>query len=1122
MTAPAGTPGAVPIRSESTLQPAAPEPSWSGETLPAPPLGLLAVWLAAWASRTNLLVVIRSERRLRALAPAVQALAPAAEVLALPPWDCLPYDRAPPSRAVMGERMTSLRLLARPAPAGGRVVLTTAEALAQRVPPRAAAAEAVHRLAPGEALDLVALRRFLLRTGHVVDERVDEPGEAAFRGAVVDLFPADAARPCRLELDEGRIAAIRAYDPLTQRSLDEVEELTIGAAAEIVLPEGADAELPVDAHQLPLRYPEIATLLDHLPDARLVLDPFAEQRWEAFAEQVQDAYAARRSWRQSEAAAGAEDRLVEPGRLYLDAASLGELIAARPHLRLEPQAADGFAPLPAFRRATNPHGAFLGFVAERLAAGERVVLAAADERDRRLLHGLIARRLGTAPEALPGWSEALDQPGGTVASVPLPLPEGFTAPGLAVVAATDVLAPRPVQDAARLREALLTLAELRPGDHVVHAEHGIGILRGLETVETAGAAGEHLILEYAGERRLLVPAMELDRTWRYGSAAVDVALDRLGVEAWQARCDEVAAQIEAAARALARIAHERARRRGVKLQPPREPYTRLVRRFAYEPSEDQAAAIEATLADLARGTPPMDRLVCGDVGFGKTEVALRAAAVAALAGRQVALLAPTTLLVRQHLETFRRRFAGLDVRVEQLSRLGRAKEAQAVRAGLADGSVRIVIGTHALASPQVRFQDLALVVIDEEQRFGTRHKEALRRLRREAHVLTMTATPIPRTLQAALAGVQELSVIATPPVRRQPVRTFVLPFDAAVVREALQRERRRGGRSFVVVPRIADLAPMAEELARIVPGLDVAVAHGRMQAELLDDTVLAFVDGRHDVLLATSIIETGLDMPGANTMIVWRAERFGVAQIHQLRGRVGRGRERAVCYLLHEPGKGLPPASEQRLRTLAAFEDLGAGFAISARDLDLRGAGDLVGEAQAGHVRLIGTGLYEHLLVRAIRRARGEPVADDAAPEFALGVGVLIPADYVPEPELRLDLYARLARLGDPGELDDLAEEIADRFGPLPDAVGRLLALAGIRARCRRLGIGKLEAGTKAAAATFRDAAAARLRWPQAGGELRWSGGRLLLTLSPELAEDPLAAAAALLDRLEGSERHAT
>jgi transcription-repair coupling factor (superfamily II helicase) len=1102
---------------------------WRGGTaLEAPPPGLLAVWLAAWAEaaageRGAVVVhVARRERRLRALAEAIRGLAPEVEVLLFPPWDCLPYDRAPPSRAAMGERMATLRRLAREPGAKGRVVLATAEALVQRVPPREAVADAGFRVAAGEELDLEALRGLLCRLGYAVDERVGEPGEAALRGGVVDLFPADAADPCRLELgDAGRVTAVRRYDALSQRSLEELPEFWVGAASEVVLPSGDSGgeAAPPDAHALPSCYATLATLLDHVPEARLVLDPEALECAADFEEQAREAHEARRGLRRSEAAAGtAGGALPEPERLYMGEAERQQLLSSRPRVRLVPAAGPDGRALPDFRAERDPRAAAAAFLRERLQAGERVVLAAADERDRRRLRGLAGRGVEAEAAALGRWSEIGDLAAGSLATLPTALPTGFRVPGLAVVTATDVLGPRPDRGGAA-PDALLAVGELRVGDHVVHAEHGIGVLRGLELVEAEGVAGEHLALEYAGERHLLAPVAELDRVWRYGTAEADVALDRLDGEAWRARRDGVVAQVAEAATALARLVAERARLEAPALAPPREAYARFARRFAHEPSDDQAAAIGATLADLARGSPPMDRLVCGDVGFGKTEVALRAAAAAALDGRQVAVLAPTTLLVRQHLETFRRRFAGLGVRVEQLSRLGGARGAREVREGLADGSVRVVVGTHALASPQVRFKDLALVVIDEEQRFGARHKEALRRLRRGVHVLTMTATPIPRTLQSALAGLQELSVIATPPVRRQPVRTFVLPFDGAVVHEALLRERRRGGRSFVVVPRIADLEPMAERLAAVAGDLDVVAAHGRMKAQALDDAVLAFAAGEHDVLLTTSIVETGLDIPGADTMIVWRPERFGVAQLHQLRGRVGRGRARAAAYLLHEPGHGLTGAAEQRLRTLAAFEDLGAGFAISARDLDLRGAGDLTGEEQAGHVRRIGAGLYEHLLAQALRRARGEDVPEDWSPKLRLGAGELVPDDYVPEPELRLDLYARLARLEGAGQVEDLADEIADRFGEPPEAVRRTLAVAALRQRCRAQGVSRLEVGPKAAAATFRDVAAAERRWAAldeaSGAGPRWKAGRLLLARASASPDQRLAGAAALLDAIE-------
>ncbi len=719
-----------------------------------------------------------------------------------------------------------------------------------------------------------------------------------------------------------------------------------------------------------------------------------------------------------------------------------------------------------------------------MAARAGVVLALSPEDP---IRRSLAAQLDPAPAELSGWRDLADVARGRTSLLGATLPSGFELEHLHLLGGREL--PSAARRAGAPAAVFAPAAVLQVGDLVVHEDHGIARLEAIETVDAAGQFADHLALSFAGDDRLLAPVAEIGRIWPYGSDEGGMSLDRLEGGTWSRRRDEVAAEIAAVARELARRVQERSKREAPGLKPS-ESFRRFVRRFPFEPSSDQEAAIAAVLSDLSRGRPPMDRLLCGDVGFGKTEVALRAAAIAALGGRQVAVLAPTTLLVGQHLQTFRRRFAGFGLRVEQLSRLGGGKPAREVRAGLADGSVRIVIGTHALASPEVRFADLALVVIDEEQRFGSAQKEALTRLRQGVHVLTMSATPIPRTLQAALAGLQELSVIATPPQRRVPVRTFLLPFDPAVAREALLRERGRGGRSFVVVPRIADLEPMRARLAAAVPDLDLVLAHGRMRAAELDRVMLAFAEGRHDVLLTTSIVEAGLDVPGADTMLVWQPQRFGMAQLHQLRGRVGRGRERGACYLLPEPGDALADMARRRLEALARIEGLGAGFAVSARDLDLRGAGSILGEEQAGHVQRIGTGLHQELLRRALRRARGETVEPPWTPEVALGVSALLPAEYVPEPDLRLELYARLARITAASELDDLADEIADRFGELPPPARRLLELTRLGLRCQDLAVSRLESGTKAVAATLRPASPLDGRAP-AG--VRQSGSRLLL-----------------------------
>jgi transcription-repair coupling factor (superfamily II helicase) len=1101
---------------QDPLSPPLPGP---GKELATPPEGLLAVWLAGWAGPGRTLVHVgRSEARMRRLARAVAGIRPDLDLVTIPAWDCLPYDRASPSRAAMGQRMAAFRRLANPA-RQVRLVLTVAEAVLQRMPPRSAVRDAVWRLEVAQRLDFAGFQAFLLGTGYVVDDRVDEPGEAAFRGTVVDLFPAASPEPFRLELDGDVVAAIRRYDPLSQRSIAEVDTLLVEPASELLLPAEEPAlERPEwlsrvldekTGHRragseqlLPLAYDGLETLADYLPDGHYLLDAEHTDHSEGFLETVQEAFETRRSLARVTAEIGSP---LEPAQLHLRPGEWEERTGRRPVVQLG--APDGGPALPRL----SPGRPYLQLLSERLAAGDRVVVAG--EGGRRLVQA-IERETGAAPVKAPGWPEACSVGPGKVALSSTELPAGFTVPGLTVLTAGDLLGRRVSANPSGPAQAAFQPAAFRQGDRVVHADHGVAVLRSLDKVEQDGVAGDYLALEFAGEDRMLVPASSMDRLWRYGSAESDVSLDRLESDAWRKRRAEVETGLAETAGALAALAQERVRVEAPACKATGGQFARFVGRFPFPLTEDQAQAIDATLADLARGSPPMDRLVCGDVGYGKTEVALRAAAVAAMAGRQVAVLAPTTILVRQHLHTFRRRFAGLPFRIEQLSRLARTGEARAVREGLADGSVRIVIGTHALASPEVKFKELGLVVIDEEQRFGTRQKAALRRLRSGVHVLTMTATPIPRTLGGALAGIQDLSVIATPPVRRQPVRTYLLPFDSTVVREATLRERARGGRSFFVCPRIADIGPMAQQLREIVPELDIISAHGRMKAEALDEGVLAFAEGAHDVLLATAIIETGLDIPGADTIIVWRPESFGMAQLHQLRGRVGRGRERGAAYLLHDPAQKLPAATERRLRALETFEGLGAGFAIASQDLDLRGAGDLVGEDQAGHVRLIGTELYRHLLERAFRQARGERMEEDWSPELELGTGYILPADYVPEPELRLDLYARLARLGSEGEADELAEEIADRFGAPPPPAQELMDMARLRLRCRELGVARLDAGPKAVAATFHDPAAAARRYANAADPLAWNGERLVYRRETSSPAERIAAAAALLDRM--------
>ncbi len=1007
-------------------------------------------------------VVVAGDYEAEALAHLLAEMAPERRVRLFPAWDCLPFDRAPPSPDVMGRRMRVLHDLAHHPERA--VVVATPEAVLQRLPPAsAAAAELVIR--QGEALDLAALEATLLRFGYAHADAVDEPGRFAVRGEVVDLFPA-GARPYRVTVLEGRAEAIHRYDPATQRSTRaDVDLLRVGPVTEAAGAAEGVERFPGVEHWLPTLYPELTTLFAVLPGAAVLVDPRAESRVDGILAQVAEAHRERVEVDREDEA---PRKALAPDRLYLTRTEWADATAAPAPF---PDTAPGAA-VPHFAQRSKPAAAraLKAALEKARAAGLRIVLSASRPRGLDAVCAQAARALGAEPRPVEGWADVLAAEPGAALALRLTAHEGFADDGVGVmlVTAGDLLGSRAETEGAGAAAAVPADERLAPGDAVIHLDHGIGVLDALDTVEDGALAGRDTVrLTFAKETNLVVPVEELHQVWRYGAAADGVSLDRLDGDAWHARREAVLAEVEDAARALVDLARQRDETEAPRLEPPPHDYERFAAAFPFQPTPDQARAAGAVLADLASGRP-MDRLIVGDVGFGKTEVALRAAAAAVLAGRQVAVVAPTTVLVRQHVDTFRARFAPFGIEVAHLSRLVGHAEAERVKAGLADGSVRLVVGTHAVAGKGVAFKDLGLLVVDEEQRFGTAAKAKLRALGAGLHVLTLTATPIPRTLQSALVGLQDLSVLATPPARRRPIRTLVTPFDRAAVHTALTHERARGGQSFVVVPRIEDLEPLAAELKSALPRLRFTVAHGRMAAGEVEDAMVGFAGGRGDVLLATSLIESGLDVPRANTMVVVDADRFGLAELHQLRGRVGRSGRQGVCYLMTDPARPIPEATVRRLGTLSVLDRLGSGLAISARDLDLRGAGDLVGDEQAGHVRLIGLSLYQHLLEGAIRRARGEAV-EDWAPELNVdGPLGRLPAGYIPEPEVRLDVYARLARVADPREADALEEELEDRFGPLPDEAGDLLAAARLRSLCRTHGVARLDAGPRATAYALR------------------------------------------------------
>ena len=994
------------------------------------PLAWTAAQIADALGTDDVVYLADDDQQAHALAGALRAMLPDRLVIFVPSSDALPGDVAPASPANVGARVAALHALRLAQQEGQRPRLAcvmSGEAAARRYPLPETFDRALPRLAVGDKIPLDSFAEALGEIGYFADDRVDEPGEMAVRGDVIDIFPADTGLPARVEIEDGAIAAIRSYDPATQRSVGDLEALEIGRAAE-----------PASDRTV--------SILEHFTPAAIAFSEKSDKRRRRFVQLATDA-------------------VRSPGA-GIDAISDDEWAKAVSRWRVEPLDAP-FEPVPRFAEARSPLAGMARYAQPLIE--KRPLVLAGSERDLRFLRARVSKRLGLELPLLRDWSEARTLAAGAAGLLQAPVDAGFVSDTLVLIAAADLLGSRAVLEAPATIVAnpwSIGGSEIRIGDVVVHEDHGVGLVAGLEPAPAAGGTeGEMIALEYAGGARRLVAVDESDRLWRYGSDADAVTLDKLDGSSWLKRRGEISAAIEQSAQGLAALAKAREKLVAPVVGPDAAAYERFASGFAFNETADQARAIAAVRADLASGKP-MDRLVVGDVGYGKTEVALRAAALAALAGYQVVVAAPTTVLVRQHLASFQRRFEASGLMVAGLSRLSSAAEKKAVKAGLAEGSIHIVIGTGAVMAKGVSYAKLGLVVIDEEQRFGAAEKAKLRG-NGEIHLLSLSATPIPRTLQMALVGLQQISTITTPPARRQPIRTSLDQFDDGRIRTALLREKSRGGQSFVVVPRIEDMAKLADRLQRTVPELRLVEAHGKMAPSHIDAVMVGFAEGDGDILLATNIIEAGLDVPRANTMIVWRADRFGLAQLHQLRGRVGRGNRRGQVMLLTDDQKAIGERTLKRLRTLATFDRLGAGFNISAQDLDMRGAGDLLGDTQAGHMKLIGVDLYQHLLGAALRQARGE-VVDDWTPELNLGVTGMLPEAWIPEPDVRLTLYVRLGRIADDVALDAFEEELVDRFGPMPEAAVNLLAHARLRLAARTAHIGRVDAGPSAIALTPR------------------------------------------------------
>jgi len=1082
------------------------------------------------------------ETAMRAVADAARFFAPEVEVLTFPAWDCLPYDRASPALSISAERLATLHRLQQPV-AAAQLVVTTVNAVLQRVLTPLRVRESVREVRVGTTISRESLIALLNRQGYSRSDTVIDRGEFAVRGSIVDIFPSSLDSGLRLDFFGDELESLRLFDPATQRTVTSIDRHLLLPACEVLLEEdsikrfrsryrelfGAGAtQDPLYAavsegrrlagmeHWLPLFEERLVTFFDHLgKDDLVVIDQGALAA-------AQERFADIADYHQQRTRIASEKpgsyRPLPTDALYLTRGEFEAVLDAFPaHRACRFAAEEGAATVdfgfrsardfaPERGRGENVYAAAAAHFSTIAKAGRKPILAAYSGGSAQRIAAILEE--AGAPTALAeSWQQGLGLAAkGKTAVLVLPLETGFASESIELVTEADLLGDRLVRRKKKRKDADAFLAELQAlsrGDLVVHVEHGIGRYLGLEPITVGQSQHDCVALEYAGGDKLFIPVENLDVLSRYGAADQAVPLDRLGGEAWQRRRARLKERITALADELMQVAAARALRQAPILAADPVSLGQFTDRFPWVETEDQERAIADVLADLESGRP-MDRLICGDVGFGKTEVALRAAFVAAMNGKQVAVIVPTTLLARQHYQNFVERFAGFPVKLGRLSRLVPAKEAAETRAGLESGAIDIVIGTHAILSKRTKFKDLGLVIIDEEQHFGVTHKEKLKQLRAEVHVLTLTATPIPRTLQMAMSGLRELSTIQTPPVDRLAVRTYVMEWDDMVIREALLRERHRGGQSFIVVPRIADMDKVEEWLRQHVPEVKYVCAHGQMSASEVEARMGAFYDRQYDVLLSTSIVESGLDIPSANTIIIHRADRFGLAQLYQLRGRVGRAKLRAYAYLTHEKDVPLSEAAQKRLKVLSDLDSLGAGFQLASHDLDIRGAGNLLGEEQSGHIREVGFELYQAMLEEAILAAKAgelglEPAREKFTPQITVDAPIMIPEDYVPDLAVRMALYRRLNQAEGPEDIESLAAEMIDRFGELPQPTKNLFRLIEIKHQAIAANIAKIECGARGTLVTFH-----KDDFPDPAGLVAYverlnQGGKTIARLRPDM-----------------------
>ena len=1079
------------------------------------PEGYDAKLLLQELDRANgaVLFVAREMKRAEAMRRALDFYRPETSALVIPAWDCPPYSRISPNADVVAKRIGGLSAIIRPERSDPFVCLTTLNAAMQLLPSKEWLNDTIFRISEGQRIGEENLKNYFLHMGFVRAPVAVSRGEFAIRGGIIDVFPPGMAQPVRMDFFGDVVDGLRTYDPISQRTTGKLENAEFSAVSEVVLNPDAISRFrsmyrsefgnpgPGDhlyesvtetrgfagmEHWLAFFHSKLETLFAYLPNATIFVDHGLMEQWEKRWETVEGLYESRAEFGRIKPKGGDYGRAVRPELLYLSPDQCRKILKDRTVKQLYPQKLPtGFGVLDAGGRAGKLFAVerrqeslslleALATYIQTKGKSTQVVVACWTEGSRERLQQMLVdhgvERVGFIENA-----EDITGKPGDVSLVVWQLNQGFVAPGYCILSEQDIFGERIGSTASTRKRAsdfLQEVGSLSQGELVVHSDHGVGRYVGLQTITVSGAPHDCLALEYAGGDKLYVPVENIEMLSRYGSG--DIALDRLGAAAWQERKSRLKKNILEIADQLMRVAAQREVRSGPKIVRDDQAWENFLARFLYNETDDQNTAAADVMEDLSSGTP-MDRLVCGDVGFGKTEIAMRAAFLAAMSGFQTALVAPTTLLVNQHFETFESRFHGFPVVIRQLSRIVGAKEAETAKSGISDGTVDIAVGTHALLSKSINFKKLGLLIIDEEHNFGVAQKERLKQLRTDVHVLTLSATPIPRSMQLALSSVRDLSIIATPPADRLSVRTYVTEFDPVTIREALLREHYRRGQSFFVVPRIADMAEIEEFLSDLVPEIKYISAHGQLPPKELESRTTAFFNGEFDVLLSTTIIASGLDVPTANTIVIHRSDRFGLAQLHQIRGRVGRSGLRAYAFITYKRNAKLTEAATRRLRIFESLDSLGAGFSLAAHDLDIRGAGNLLGKDQSGHIREVGVELYQSMLKEAISKLNSGQVDgrgasdEDWTPELNLGLAVGLPESYVPDPDVRLGLYRRMGSIASMTELEGIGAELVDRFGPTPPETSTLLKLLHVKAFCRKAGISRIDAGPKGATVSFQE-----------------------------------------------------